>query len=320
VSPARGEPASAERPATFSLFLPQAGLAWPLLLERARLLEKLGYDGLWLVDHFWAGGLPDLDFLEGWTSLAALAAATQKLRLGLMVTCNSYRSPALLAKMAATVDQISGGRIELGLGAGWMQEEYKGYGYDFPPMGTRLAQLEESLEIVTRMLRDHRSTFAGRHYRVEDAPNNPKPVQSPLPVTIGGAGEKKLLRLVARFAQRWNCPMNSAHEVERLHGVLSSHCRQVGRDVGEIIVSEQMICVIGKDEETLQSKLTMAKAVLGHFADIDKVAVAGTPDRVIAGLRAKIARGVSDFAVMFGDLAQPDSLELFAREVIPALR
>ena len=308
------------RPATFSLFLPQAGLSWSMLRERARLLEELGYDGLWLVDHFWANGMPDLDFLEGWTALAALAEATSRLRLGLMVTCNSYRNPALLAKMVASVDQVSGGRVELGLGAGWMDSEYKAYGYEFPPMGTRLAQLEEGLEIVTSMLRDKRTSFRGRHYRVEDAPNQPKPVQSPLPVTIGGAGEKKLLRLVARHAQRWNCPMNSAHEIERLHGVLAAHCREAGRDVGEIIVSEQMIVVIGADEEAFQAKLAMARVVLGGFADVDKMAVAGTPERVIAGLRAKMARGVTDFAVMFGDLGMDETLELFAREVIPALR
>jgi len=308
------------RPATFSLFLPQAGLSWSMLRARARLLEELGYDGLWLVDHFWANGMPDLDFLEGWTTLAALAEATSRLRLGLLVTCNSYRNPALLAKMAASVDQVSGGRVELGLGAGWMDSEYKAYGYDFPSMGTRLAQLEEALEIVTSMLRDKRTTFSGRHYRVEDAPNQPKPVQSPLPVTIGGAGEKKLLRLVARHAQRWNCPMNAAHEVERLHGVLAEHCRDAGRDVGEIIVSEQTMVVIGADEQAFQAKLAMARVVLGGFADVDKVAVAGTPERVVAGLRAKMARGVTDFAVMFGDLGMDDTLELFAREVIPALR
>jgi F420-dependent oxidoreductase-like protein len=306
--------------ATFSLFLPQAGLTWPTLRERALQLETLGYDGLWLVDHFWANGMPDLDFLEGWTTLAALADATTKLRLGLMVTCNSYRNPALLAKMAATVDNVSGGRLELGLGAGWMDSEYKAYGYEFPSMGTRLAQLEEGLEVVTRMLRENRVTYSGEHYRVEDAPNSPKPVQSPLPVTIGGAGEKKLLRLVARYAGRWNCPMNSADDVERLRGVLAAHCAEIGRDVNEIIVSEQTIVVIGADEQTFQQKLAMAKAVLGGFADIDKVAVAGTPDRVIAGLRAKMARGVTDFAVMFGDLAQEETLALFANEVMPALR
>ena len=311
---------TAKYAATFSLLLPQAGFSWPMLRERALLLEELDFDGLWLVDHFWANGMPDLDFLEGWTTLSALAEATTRLRLGLMVTCVSYRNPALLAKMASTVDQVSAGRVELGLGAGWMDSEYKAYGYDFPPIAARLAQLEEALEIVTRMFRENRSTFKGDHFRVEDAPSAPKPVQTPLPVTIGGAGEKKLLRLVARYAQRWNCPINSAHEVERLHSVLAAHCRDAGRNVDEIVVSEQTIVVIGADEDAFQAKLAMAKAVLGGFADIDKVAVAGTPERVIAGLRAKMDRGVSDFAIMFGDLGMDETLALFSKEVMPALR
>lgn len=308
------------KPATFSLFLPQAGLSWSMLRQRALRLEDLGYDGLWLVDHFWAGGMPDVDFLEGWTTLAALAEATSQLRLGLMVTCNSYRNPALLAKMVASVDNVSGGRIELGLGAGWMDSEYKAYGYDFPSMGTRLAQLAEGLEIVTSMLRERRTTFQGRHYRVEDAPNAPRPLQSPLPVTIGGAGEKKLLRLVARFAQRWNCPMNAADDIARLRGVLADHCRDVGRNVDDIIISEQTIVVLGADEEALQAKMAVARTMLGGFADVDEVAVAGTPERVVEGLKAKMARGVSDFAVLFGDLGMDDTLDLFAGTVMPALR
>ena len=313
-------PSSPSRAATFSLFLPQAGFPHSMLRERARLLEELGYDGLWLVDHFWARGLPDLEFVEGWTTLAALAEATSKLRLGLMVTCNSYRNPALLAKMVATVDQISRGRIELGMGAGWMDEEYRAYGYDFPSMGTRLAQLEEGLEIVTRMLSERRTTFEGKHYRVVDAPNAPKPAQKSVPITIGGAGEKKLLRLVARFASRWNCPMSNGDDVERLRGVLAGHCRDVGRNVDDIVVSEQTMVVVGATEAEFDAKFETAKVMLGGFADVAAVAVAGTPERVIAGLRAKMDRGVTDFAVMFGDLGLDDTLRLFAREVMPALR
>ncbi|HYB98307.1 MAG TPA: TIGR03560 family F420-dependent LLM class oxidoreductase [Candidatus Limnocylindrales bacterium] len=305
---------------TFFLFLPQAGLTWEALRSRARLVEELNYDGLWLVDHFWAGGMPDLDFLEAWTALAALAEATQRIRIGQMVTCNSYRNPALVAKMAATVDNISGGRLELGMGAGWMEEEYRAYGYDFPSMRTRLAQLEEGLELMTRMFEQPRATFHGSYYRVDDAPNQPKPQQSPLPITIGGAGEKILLRLVARYAKRWNCPMTNAPEIERLREVLASHCTAIGRDVSEIIVSEQTMVVVGADEEAFQQKMGMAKAVLGGFADVEKVSVQGTPDRVIAGLREKVSRGVQDFAIMFGDLASEETLELFATKVIPAFR
>lgn len=309
---------ASDRP-TFHLFLPQAALTYEMLRDRAAVLENLGYDGLWLVDHFWAEGNPDLDFLEGWTALAGLAEATEKLRLGLMVSCNSYRNPCLLAKMASTVDHISRGRLELGLGAGWMESEYRGYGYEFPSMGTRLAQLGEGLQIVRGLLTDARTTFDGEHYQVRDAPAEPKPVQRPLPITIGGAGERKLLRLVAEHAQRWNCPMNAAADIERLRTVLAKHCDDVGRDVGEITVSEQTVVVIGKDEEDYKFRRSIAERVAGSFADLDEYAVAGTPDVVIDGLRKKMSAGVTDFALIFGDFGMPDTLELFATEVMPQL-
>ncbi len=305
---------------TFSLFIPQAGLSYAMLRDRARLLEELGFDGIWLVDHFWAEGAPDLDFLEGWSALTGLAEATESLRIGLMVSCNSYRNPALLAKMAATVDHISEGRLELGLGAGWMESEYRGYGYDFPSMGTRLAQLGEGLEIITSMLRENRTTFEGKHYRVVDAPCSPKPLQSPLPVTIGGAGEKVLLKLVARFAQRWNCPMDSGADIPRLRQVLAAHCETVGTEVDDIIVSEQTVVVLGEDKAGYQMKRSLADMMIGSFAKLDKVGVLGTPDDVIAGIKAKMEGGVTDFTVLFGDMGMEDTLALFAKEVMPALR
>ncbi len=305
---------------TFSLFMPQAGSSYAMIRDRAHSLEAMGYDGLWLTDHFFANGLPDLDYLEGWTALSGLAEATSRLRLGLMVTCQSYRNPALLAKMAATVDHISDGRLELGIGAGWMEEEYSAYGWSFPPIKLRLAQLAESLEIITGMFGDSTFTFEGEHYRVVDAPCAPKPLQDPLPITIGGAGEKVLLRLVAKYASRWNCPMTNAHDVSRLLGVLAGHCRSVGRDVNQITISEQLPIIIGRDDDHLQEKRLMAKMMIGNWVDIRKMALVGTPEQVISGLQAKIANGVTDFAVLFGDLGMPDSLELFAENVIPALK
>jgi F420-dependent oxidoreductase-like protein len=306
---------------TFSLFLPQAGMSYAQIRDRAQTLERLGYDGLWLVDHFWAGGAPDLDFVEGWTALAALAEATQRLRLGLLVTCNSYRHPGLVAKMAATVDQVSGGRAELGMGAGWMESEYRAYGYDFPPIPQRLAQLGEGLEVITRLFGGGRTDFQGDHYRIQDAPFAPVPVQSPLPITIGGAGEKVLLKLVAKYAQRWNCPMNAAPEIPRLREVLADHCAKIGRDPAEIITSEQTVVVLGKDRKEYEAKRELAELLVGGFADLNTVAVAGTPDDVIAGLRAKIQdKGVQDFAILFGDFGMDDTLELFAEKVMPALR
>ncbi len=294
-------------------------MSYDMLKERSVLLESIGYDGLWVVDHMFAKGLPDVDFLEGWTTLAGLAEATEKLRLGVMVTCNSYRNPGLLAKMAATVDQISGGRLELGIGAGWMEEEYTAYGYEFPSVGTRLEQLGEALEIITHLCSSDRTNFAGKHYTFRDAPFAPKPAQSPLPITIGGAGEKVLLRLVARYASRWNCPMTSAHEVGRLLGVLREHCRDVDRNFDEITISEQTAVVLGRDQEDLSAKMGLAKMMIGGWVDIKRMAVVGTPDEVAAGLQAKIDAGVTDFAVVFGDMGMPDTLELFREKVVPAL-
>jgi F420-dependent oxidoreductase-like protein len=269
----------------------------------------------------WARGMPDADYLECWTALTALAGQTTRLRLGPLVLCNSYRNPALVAKMAASFDRISGGRLELGVGAGWMDEEYRGYGYHFPSAKVRIEQLEEGLEVIRRLLgAEPRSTFQGKYYALDDAPNNPKSVQSPAPpITVGGAGERLLLRIVAKYADRWNCPMNAAHELPHKLEVLRSHCADVGRDPDDITVSEQVLVVLGADDADFRQRWTLAKQLLGGFADLDAVAVGGTPDAVIEGLQAKIAKGVRLFTVMFGDLAPVETLRLFGERVIPAL-
>ncbi len=303
------------------LFFPQVATDFDGLLARALACEESGWHSIWLADHMWARGMPDLDHLEIWVALSALAARTTSLRLGSLVLCNSYRNPALVAKMAASLDQISGGRLELGIGAGWMEEEYKGYGYNFPPIRVRIEQLEEGLEVVRRLFSEARATFQGKYYALDDAPNNPKPRQRPgPPITIGGAGERKLLRLVARYADRWNCPMNAAAEIGHKLEVLRSHCADVGRDPATITVSEQVIVVLGKDQADFEQRWAMAKAFLGGFADLDAVAVRGVPEQVIDGLRAKIATGVRLFTIMFGDLAPVETIRLFGSTVLPALR
>jgi len=243
-----------------SLFLPQAMLSYAQLLERTRLVEKLGYEGMWVVDHMWAGGMPELDFLEGWTAIAGLAAQTQRLRLGVLVTCNSYRNPGMLAKSVATADHISAGRIELGIGAGWMEAEYRAYGYDFPSIGVRLAQLEESLEIITQLFTRERTSFAGKHYTFTDAPFAPKPVQEPLPITIGGGGTRVLMRLVARYAARWNCPMPTAVRLTEHLEALAAHCDAIGRDPSEITIGEQVAVVLGRDDADLKKQTRARRA------------------------------------------------------------
>ena len=213
----------------------------------AETIEAL--DTGWLFDHFYPI-FPDASegpCFEGWTALSYLAGRTERLRLGLLVTGNPYRHPAVLANMAASFDVFSGGRLELGLGAGWNEEESSAYGIELLPIGQRMDQFEEACEVIHRLLTEEKVSFAGRHYQLEDARCEPKPVQAPRPpFVIGGQGEKRTLRIAARWADEWNLPMGApyltpeqfAHKVEVLHG----HCADVGRDPAEITLSVQHTC------------------------------------------------------------------------------
>src|SRR6516225_5371722 len=211
----------------FALFSPQAGLNWKALLDRTKLCEKLGFHSIWLVDHMWTGQMPDLDHVECLTAMSGLAAATEAIRIGTLVICNSYRNPALLAKSLCTIDQISDGR----------------------------------LEIRKQMLTEKRANFTGRYYTVADAINNPKGVQKPHPpITIGGSGEKVMLKLVAKYADRWNCPAGY-QSFEQKFNVLKQHCKDIGRDLNTIDISEQLLVCIGKTEDELAQKWTMAQGL-----------------------------------------------------------
>ncbi|MGA8570574.1 MAG: TIGR03560 family F420-dependent LLM class oxidoreductase [Candidatus Binataceae bacterium] len=298
----------------FAFWSPQAGATVKTLLDRAEMAERLGYHSFWLVDHFWTLGMPDVDLLEAVTMMSAIAARTQRVRIGTLVLCNSFRNPALLAKSLTTIDHISNGRLEVGLGAGWMEQEYRANGYEFPSVGTRLRQLEEGLQILKAMFTENRATFKGRYYTVTDAPNNPKPVQKPHPpIMIGGAGEKVMLRLVAKYADRWNCPAGY-RDFKKTLGVLHEHCRAVARDPKEITVSEQLMLCIGANKAEADQKWEMAKG----RKPFSFTAVKGTPDEVIKQLRERVAWGITMFTIMFADMAPPQTVELFAREVMPA--
>jgi len=302
-----------------SVFLPQTGFPYATLRERAQLAESFGYMGLWTIDHMWAKGAEDTPFLDGWSIVSALAEATTRLRLGVLVTCNSFRNPGVLAKTVVTADHVSGGRVELGIGAGWMQEEYAAYGFPFPPVRTRLSQLEESLEIIARLFSRSRTTYVGKHYRFEEAPFEPKPLQDPLPITIGGAGPNVLMRLVALYAHRWNCPMPAASRLEEHLVALSRHCEVLGRNPREVVVSEQIAVVVGEDDADVAKQIEVARQRIGGFVDLATMAVCGTPDQVVERLATRIRLGVNDFAVLFGDLGTPASLHLFADRVAPYL-
>jgi F420-dependent oxidoreductase-like protein len=298
----------------FALFSPQASQSWHQVEERAHRCEKLGYHSIWLVDHMWQRGMPDLDQHECVALMAGLAAKTEKIRIGTLVICNSYRNPALLAKTLTTIDHISNGRLEIGYGAGWMDEEYKAYGYEFPSMGTRLKMFEEGLHIMKAMFMDKRVTFEGRHYKIQEAVCNPKPVQQPHPpITIGGSGEKIMLKLVAKFADRWNCPAGY-ESFEHKFNVLKQHCKDVGRDVNTIDISEQLLVCIGSSDAEVEAKWKAAQ-MLKPFIN---TGIKGTPKQLIEQLKQRVSMGITTFVIFFSDFAPPPTIELFAKEVMPA--
>ncbi|MCK6557030.1 LLM class F420-dependent oxidoreductase [Candidatus Binatia bacterium] len=303
----------------FGIFAPQVGVTFSAIKERVALAERLGFHSFWFMDHFWAKGMPDLDHLEAWTLMSAVAAVTERIGIGTLVVCNSYRNPALVAKMAASLDNISNGRFLLGIGAGWMEEEYRAYGYPFPPIRVRLEQFEEALAVIKRMFAEDRATFQGKYYTIEEAPNNPKPLRKPHPpLLIGGAGERHLLRLVAEHADIWNCPNNAAPELEKKLGVLARHCEAIGRDPATIEVSEQCIVVLARNEKELKEKLQFARGTLGAVFDVDRTALKGTPEQLVEAIHARHKQGVTFFTILFSDFNQPDTLELFAERVAPA--
>ena len=202
------------------------------------------FESAWNFDHFEPiiDKPRDGDCLEGWTSLAALAQATTRIRVGCMVTGMPYRHPSVLANMAATVDVISGGRLELGLGAGWNQAEADALGIELPGLKERFDRFDEGLEVITRLLGDEVANFSGEHYRLTDAHCSPKPVQRPHPpIWIGGDGPKRTLRAVARHADYWNTPFASPESFANSLGVLRGHCADIGRDPSEITVTAQVI-------------------------------------------------------------------------------
>jgi F420-dependent oxidoreductase-like protein len=200
------------------------------------------FESAWNFDHFYPiFSDPTGPCLEAWTMLAAMANATQRIRLGVMVTGNIYRHPAVLAKMAATVDVISNGRLELGIGAGWNQQECDAYGIDLPPLRERFDMFDEACEVLIKLLSDTTSDFEGHYYQLTDARCEPKPVQRPHPpICIGGGGERRTLRAVAKYAQHWNVPSGDVASFQRKRAVLGEHCAAIGRDVSTITTSTHL--------------------------------------------------------------------------------
>ena len=305
----------------FGVMLRQQKIDFSEIKDAAQLCDKLGYDSVWFYDHVLGQGIIGIDILEPWTLMSALSTVTENIKLGTMVLCNGFRHPPLLAKMAATLDYISGGRLELALGAGWFEQEFTTYGYDYPDTVTRIEQLAESAKIIKSMWSEDESTFNGKHFHIEGAICNPKPVQKPfLPLTIGGSGEKHLLRVVAEIADVWNCPASSALEYDTKYEALKNHCNNAGRNIEDITVSQQTVCVLVNNESELEKKLEKGQSRYGFFGNIGELGIVGTPDQCIEKINADIEKGISKYTIFFSDVMKKETLELFANEVIPEFR
>ncbi len=296
---------------------------FPQYLELWQTAEALGLDWASVFDHFMPiFADPEGPCFEGMTLLAAMAAHTSRLRCGMTVVGVTYRHPAVLAKMAATIDHVSGGRLELGLGAAWFELEHGQYGIPFPPIGERMDMLDEAVRIVTGLWTQQRTTFEGRHYRLRDALCEPKPLQQPrIPLWIGGGGERRTLRIVAEHADGWNTFLAPLDDYRHKLAVLERHCQSVGRDPGDIRKQLVFRTLLGEDEAEAEERLRELASKLGREADeLRGEFFVGTAEQSVELLRPYVELGVGDFLLFARPPGDPRTMELFARSVAPALR
>ncbi|QFG67994.1 LLM class F420-dependent oxidoreductase [Ornithinimicrobium pratense] len=336
----------------FGMFVPQGwrtdlvGIAperqWGVMLDLAQRLDaEEAWESLWVYDHFHTTPEPTQEAThEAWTLMAAFAATTGRVRLGQMCTCMSYREPTYLAKVAATVDAICGGRVEMGIGGGWYEHEWRAYGYGFPSAGERLARLREGVEIFRQMWTTGSATLDGEHYQVDGALCWPRPLQGTtfagserngIPLWVAGGGERKTLRIAAEYADYTNFD-GTAEGFARKSGILQEHCADVGTDFEAITRSANYNVVIGRDEAEVTDRLRGIKdrMVRGGIAE-DTAArsvenlrtqpAVGTPEQITEMLGGLQEQGMTYAITYFAEAAYDTSgIELFEDEVIPALR
>ncbi|MCZ6616596.1 MAG: TIGR03560 family F420-dependent LLM class oxidoreductase [Gammaproteobacteria bacterium] len=252
-------------------FWPNPSQSYPDVLSLAQHVEQTGWDGIWYADHFMANA-PDTStpWPEAWTTLAAIGATVPRLRLGTLVMGNTYRHPAIVAKMAATLDHISGGRAVLGLGSGWQENEHAQYGIPFYTVGERLARLDEACQVIKLLFGEKKSDFNGRFYRLQDASLEPKPLQNPLPLLVGGGGEKVTLKIVAKHADEWNV-WGDVDTLRAKMEILDQHCADVGRDPREIKRTAVALLFMSEDPEYLEQM---------RNSKVQQANIIGTPEEV----------------------------------------
>ena len=297
---------------------PTDGSNGPAFVEQLHhALQRIAphFDSVWVDDHVLPGSAwlsNDTPYLECLTTIPYLAALHPVLTFGTSVVCQSYRNPALLAKMAANLQLLTGGRFLFGIGAGWMEEEYRAYNFAFPTAAARIDQMEETIQIVKRMWTEAPASFAGTYYRIENAYCAPRPDPMP-PIMIGGGGERKTLRVVAQYADWWNFPGGSVENYARKLDVLRQHCQAVGRDYGDIVKtwSPEAIAIAKTEAEARQ---------IAETSLFKKDVIIGTPAQVAEQIQPFVDLGVERLIVRVIDFPDTAGVELFAQEVIPLLR
>jgi len=280
--------------------------------------ESSGFDSFWAMDHFHQiqfVGAPDEPMLEGWTTIAALSGVTSKIRLGTLVTGNIYRHPSVLAKIGATLDVMSKGRLFMGIGAGWNEEEATAYGIPFPSTKERLKRLEESVQIIKKMWTEEQANFNGKYYKLQGAYCNPRPIQKPHPpIMVGGEGERETLRIVAKYANACNL-FGSSNTVKHKLNVLREHCKTAGRDYNEILKTKLSRVVIGKSRDEAERRL--AELFEGAPPErIKEMSIYGTPEEVCHEIEALRDAGIEYLIVNFGAKYESEAVGLFTDEVI----
>lgn len=311
----------------FGLSLPQgwtmdlAGIKDPIeayeaMTRVAQIADEIGFASVWLVDHLHTVPQPSQEMLfECWTTAAALARDTRRVRIGQLVTCNEYRNPALLAKMASTLDVLSHGRFTFGIGAGgWNESEYRAYGYDYTDAPTRLRHLREAVQVILTMWTQEEAVFEGEYYQLRGAINQPKGIQRPhIPLLIGGSGEQVTLKLVAQYGDACNV-VGDVPTLKRKFAVLKQHCETVGRDYGSIHRTITAYCSIGETDEQARAKMPQAAANL--LERLNVTALVGSPATMRQRLDELETAGVQEVVLSFPDVLQLESLRFFAREFL----
>ena len=290
---------------------------WDTIIEASARIEKLNYASVWVYDHFHTVPSPTQDpTFECWSLMAALSQVTENVRIGQMCTCNSYRNPAYLTKVASTIDSMSGGRLEFAIGAGWYDQEYKAYGYDYPSGGVRLKMLEEALQIYIAMTTQDKASFEGDYYKIKDAINQPKPLQKPYPpLWVCGGGEKVTLKLLAKYGDYGNWDVDVEGFVHKSK-ILKSHCDEQNRNYSDIKKTLHTNVIIGNDEKDLDAKINKIVNITGIPKEM-------YIDRPLVGIKEKVFDTIDEFSSVeceyliayIPDIVWGDTLEILSEKL-----